>query len=93
MKERKSRELPAVADVTTAVAIGSTTYRPSGGAAPSEGRRQRGKFVLNPERKRSTRAARDASARHLRDITAGFNRRMRKTARPVVWEGHGAQSP
>jgi hypothetical protein len=23
---------------------------------------------------------------------AGFNRRMRKTARPVVWEGHGAQS-
>ncbi|HPW74394.1 MAG TPA: hypothetical protein PLJ32_00295 [Kiritimatiellia bacterium] len=21
------------------------------------------------------------------------NRRMRKTARPVVWEGHGAQSP
>jgi hypothetical protein len=22
-----------------------------------------------------------------------FNRRMRKTARPVVWEGHGAQSP
>ena len=25
--------------------------------------------------------------------TAGFNRRMRKTACPVVWEGHGAQSP
>jgi hypothetical protein len=24
---------------------------------------------------------------------AGFNRRMRKTACPVVWEGHGAQSP
>jgi CRISP-associated protein Cas1 len=24
--------------------------------------------------------------------TAGFNRRMRKTACPVVWEGHGAQS-
>ena len=24
---------------------------------------------------------------------AGFNRRMRKTARPVVWEGAGAQSP
>jgi hypothetical protein len=24
---------------------------------------------------------------------AGFNRRMRKTARPVVWEGDGAQSP
>ena len=23
---------------------------------------------------------------------AGFNRRMRKTARPVVWEGAGAQS-
>ena len=23
----------------------------------------------------------------------GFNRRMRKTARPVVWKGHGAQSP
>jgi len=24
---------------------------------------------------------------------AAFNRRMRKTARPVVWEGDGAQSP
>jgi hypothetical protein len=24
---------------------------------------------------------------------AGFNRRMRNTARPVVWEGAGAQSP
>jgi len=24
--------------------------------------------------------------------TAGFNRRMRKTARPVVWKAHGAQS-
>ena len=24
---------------------------------------------------------------------AGFNRRMRKTACPVVWEGHGAESP
>src|SRR6266576_1588198 len=24
---------------------------------------------------------------------ACFNRRMRKTARPVVWEGDGAQSP
>src|SRR5579875_1383204 len=24
---------------------------------------------------------------------AEFNRRMRKTARPVVWEGDGAQSP
>ena len=24
---------------------------------------------------------------------AGFNRRMRKTARPVVWKAHGAQSP
>ncbi len=23
----------------------------------------------------------------------GFNRRMRKTARPVVWKAHGAQSP
>jgi hypothetical protein len=28
-----------------------------------------------------------------RDTAAGFNRRMRKTACPVVWEGHGAQSP
>ncbi|MGH6628140.1 MAG: hypothetical protein ACREB3_00230 [Burkholderiales bacterium] len=26
-------------------------------------------------------------------IEAAFNRRMRKTARPVVWEGAGAQSP
>jgi hypothetical protein len=25
--------------------------------------------------------------------TDGFNRRMRKTARPVVWDAHGAQSP
>ena len=25
--------------------------------------------------------------------TAGFNRRMRKTARPVVWKAHGSQSP
>jgi hypothetical protein len=25
--------------------------------------------------------------------TALFNRRMRKTACPVVWKGHGAQSP
>ena len=25
--------------------------------------------------------------------TAAFNRWMRKTARPVVWEGAGAQSP
>jgi hypothetical protein len=25
--------------------------------------------------------------------TAGFNRRMRKIARPVVWKAHGAQSP
>jgi IS30 family transposase len=25
--------------------------------------------------------------------SAGFNRRMRKTACPVVWKGHGAQSP
>jgi hypothetical protein len=24
---------------------------------------------------------------------AGFNRRMLKTACPVVWEDHGAQSP
>ena len=24
---------------------------------------------------------------------AGFNRRMRKTACPVVWKGHGAKSP
>jgi hypothetical protein len=24
---------------------------------------------------------------------AGFNRRMRKTARPVVWKGGGAKSP
>jgi hypothetical protein len=24
---------------------------------------------------------------------AAFNRRMRKTARPVVWEGAGAKSP
>jgi hypothetical protein len=28
-----------------------------------------------------------------RPEAAGFNRRMRKTARPVVWEGDGAQSP
>lgn len=26
-------------------------------------------------------------------MTAAFNRRMRKTARTVVWEGAGAQSP
>ena len=26
-------------------------------------------------------------------MAAAFNRRMRKTARPVVWEGAGAQSP
>jgi hypothetical protein len=26
-------------------------------------------------------------------MTATFNRRMRKTARTVVWEGLGAQSP
>ncbi len=25
--------------------------------------------------------------------SAGFNRRMRKTACPVVWKGHGAKSP
>jgi hypothetical protein len=25
--------------------------------------------------------------------SAGFNRRMRKTACPVVWKGHGVQSP
>lgn len=25
--------------------------------------------------------------------SAGFNRRMRKTARPVVWKAPGAQSP
>jgi hypothetical protein len=25
--------------------------------------------------------------------SAGFNRRMRKTARPVVWKGPEAQSP
>jgi hypothetical protein len=25
--------------------------------------------------------------------SAGFNRRMRKTACPVVWKGCGAQSP
>ena len=24
---------------------------------------------------------------------AGFNRRMRKTARPVVWKGYGVQFP
>ena len=28
-----------------------------------------------------------------RGEAAGFNRRMRKTARPVVWEGDGAESP
>jgi hypothetical protein len=28
-----------------------------------------------------------------RGKAAGFNRRMRKNARPVVWEGGGAQSP
>src|ERR1035437_1562491 len=29
-----------------------------------------------------------------RQLTAaGFNRRMRKTARPVVWKGQGAKSP
>jgi hypothetical protein len=28
-----------------------------------------------------------------RGEAAGFNRRMRKTARPVVWEGARAQSP
>lgn len=27
------------------------------------------------------------------DKAAAFNRRMRKTARPVVWEAGGAQSP
>jgi len=26
-------------------------------------------------------------------MEAAFNRRMRKTARPVVWEGAGAKSP
>ena len=26
-------------------------------------------------------------------MTAAFNRRMRKTARTVVWEGAGAKSP
>jgi hypothetical protein len=26
-------------------------------------------------------------------MEAAFNRRMRKTARTVVWEGAGAQSP
>ena len=26
-------------------------------------------------------------------LEAAFNRRMRKTARTVVWEGAGAQSP
>jgi len=26
-------------------------------------------------------------------MTAAFNRRMRKTARTVVWEGAGVQSP
>ena len=25
--------------------------------------------------------------------SAGFNRRMRKTACPVVWKGHGVQLP
>ncbi len=25
--------------------------------------------------------------------SAGFNRRMRKTACPVVWKGHGAKLP
>ncbi len=25
--------------------------------------------------------------------SAGFNRRMRKTACPVVWKGHGVKSP
>ena len=29
----------------------------------------------------------------MRKEAAAFNRRMRKTARPVVWEGAGAQSP
>ena len=27
------------------------------------------------------------------NLEAAFNRRMRKTARTVVWEGAGAQSP
>ena len=29
----------------------------------------------------------------MRTTPAGFNRRMRKTARPVVWKAHGAKSP
>ena len=28
----------------------------------------------------------------LQTIRAGFNRRMRKTARPVVWKAYGAES-
>ena len=47
--------------------------------------------LVDPIRPRSRLARRPDSTRD-----SGFlksNRRMRKTARPVVWKGHGAQSP
>src|SRR5258708_28550542 len=44
-------------------------------------------FLRTPENERSE------YARGEQCYNACFNRRMRKTARPVVWEGDGAQSP
>ncbi len=51
-----------------------------------------------PDRTRCTRCGRQAAgirrpAGLAARLAAGSNRRIRKTVRPVVWEGAGAQSP
>ena len=56
------------------------------------------KCCVHPDRKRCTRHGRRSMVGGLPVLrrvgtAAGSNRRIRKTVRPVVWEGAGAQSP
>ena len=57
-----------------------------------------GECRVHPDRKRCTRHGRRSMVGGLPVLrrvgtAAGSNRRIRKTVRPVVWEGAGAQSP
>ena len=63
-----------------------SSWRLAGGRQPA--------IASGPEQLSPTPVRLSLSIRSCRALkAAGFNRRMRKTARPVVWEGDGAQSP
>ena len=87
---------PQTEESSEAAERGNCGHDSAGQASPRRCRRLkrceregkgRGSARLNTESN-----VRDQTLRPMRKPVAAFNRRMRKTARPVVWEGAEAQS-